>query len=183
MTRTRLRPAYTTEQLAEVYRTPHDHTRWADHHLRVDVTIEVARWMCRQHGLQTVSDLSCGDAAIANALTETAVLGDYAPGYTYQGPIERTIDEIPPVDLFICSETIEHLDDPDMVLRKIRAKARCLVLSTPEGETGDSNPEHYWGWTSPDVEEMLRAAGFTPVVHNVLGLRETVYDYQIWGCR
>jgi hypothetical protein len=172
------------EQLAQVYRAPHDHTRWADHLLRVDVTIQVARWLAALNGCRSVADLSCGDAAIARALDmDTVILGDFAPGYEHQGPIEDTLDRIGPVDLFVCSETVEHLDDPDAVLKQIHTKARCLVLSTPVGETGDGNPEHYWGWDTDDVAAMLVGAGWRTVSLTEIKLRPNwVYDYQIWAC-
>jgi hypothetical protein len=183
--RVRLRPAYSREQLAQLYAKPHDHTQWIDHHLRVGVTVEFARWFVAC-GVQTVADLSCGDATIARSLDiaeENLLLGDFAPGYKWTGPIEDTIHRIRDVDLFICSETLEHLDDPDKVLKELRAKTRYLVLSTPEGETSTGNPEHYWGWDSAEVGRMLQAAGFTPEIHTVLELREYGYDFQIWGCR
>ncbi|MFI6496898.1 hypothetical protein [Nonomuraea typhae] len=181
--RLRLRPAHTPERLAEIYAQPHDHTRWIDHHLRVGVTIEFCRWFTAC-GVQTVADLSCGNAAIANALdVEERLLGDLAPGYQWTGPIEDTIHQIRNVDLFVLSETLEHLDNPDAVLKEIRAKTRYLVLSTPEGETGKANIEHYWGWDSAEVESMLIVAGFRPEIHTVLELREYGYDFQIWGCR
>jgi hypothetical protein len=185
MNRIRLRPAHSPPDLQRIYAQPHQHNQWPDHRLRVNVTAEIAQWMADEHRARSVADLSCGDATIARRLTgmERVVLGDFAPGYPIVGPIERTVEQLEPVDLFVLSETLEHLDDPDAVLRQIRAKARCLVLSTPEGEQDDGNPEHYWGWDSEAVEAMLTAAGWTPVVHNLLGLRETVYDYQVWGCR
>lgn len=184
MTRTRLRPAYTPEQLAELYAAPHDHTRWDDHRLRVAVTIETCRWVAARSDVRTVADLSCGDAAIARALhADRVILGDYAPGYDHTGPLEATIEEIDPVDLYVCSETLEHLDDPDTVLKQIRAKTRHLVLSTPVDAGQDANPEHYWSWDRQGVEAMLTAAGFTVDVYTALDLRPGGYYYSfgIWA--
>lgn len=186
MMRTRLRSMPTADELARLYAVPHDHTRWPDHLYRVDVTTAMAGQLLPLGG--TLADLSCGNAAIAKRLASSHVagkvtLGDYAPGYSLTGAIEQTIDLIDPVDLFICSETIEHLDDPDAVLKKIRAKTDRLVLSTPDGETNNWNPEHVWGWDSEAVEAMLRAAGFAPVVHTTVDTsRMGGYVYQIWGC-
>ena len=160
------------------------HTNWADHIVRVQATIATARYF--EKWSDTVADLSCGDETIINALDiSTKYSGDYAPGYEYVGPIEKTIDEIPSVDLFICSETLEHLDDPDFVLRKIRQTTNFLVLSTPNGEDNDSNPEHYWGWNNEDVKAMLVQAGFEPVIYQELNFFEpqNIYNYQIWGCK
>lgn len=187
MMRVRLRPMPSVDELAAMYAEPHDHTRWDDHRFRVDVTSALAHHLLPRGG--TVADLSCGDAAIAVRLgashDATLVLGDFAPGYAFHGPIEETIEQIPDVDLFVCSETIEHLDDPDMVLAAIRRKAKTLLLSTPEGETDDRNPQHVWGWDCEAVEKMLRDAGFAPAVYNLLDLRPAggTYAFQIWACR
>lgn len=190
MTRTRLRPKHSDEVLRQIYATPHDHTQWADHLLRVEVTTKIAQWVARQKGLSSFSmaDLSCGDAAIANAVgSQIRHLGDFAPGYQYTGPIEKTIYQIPDVDMFICSETIEHLNDPDEVLYQIGQKAQTLIVSTPVGETNDNprdeNVEHYWGWDIVDVVDMLENAGWEVIVSNVLELPGWTYDYQIHGCR
>lgn len=186
MTRRRLRPAYTPAQLAEIYAHPHDHSRWEDHRIRVGVTTEVCRWFTRRGDVHTVADLSCGDGAIARALdAERLILGDYAPGYDHTGPIETTIEQIPPVDLYICSETLEHLDDPQTVLERIRPKTKYLVVSTPVDRFDDANPEHYWAWDKTGVDEMLTTAGFHVEVYCPLDLRPAGYYYcfGIWGCR
>ncbi len=182
MTRQRLRPAHTAEQLAGIYPQPHDHRRWRDHHVRVDTTIALARGV---EDVEMVADLSCGNGAIAKAVgAPITILGDYAPGYPICGPIEDTIQQIPDVDLYVCSETIEHIDDPDSVLKLIRAKARHLVLTTPVDNWGDANIEHYWAWSRADVETMLTAAGWTVQVTNILDMRGawSPYQFGMWVC-
>lgn len=185
--RKRLRPTPTPDELAQLYATPHRHTDFADHLVRVDVTTAIAHNMLQPGWV--VADLSCGDAAIAERLQGShgarLILGDYAPGYEHTGPIEETIHRIAdPVDLFICSETIEHLDDPDKVVAAIREKTQRLVLSTPDGEEDDANPEHIWGWDGEAVGHMLVAAGFRPEIFTLLDLRPAgfVYAFQIWAC-
>jgi hypothetical protein len=187
VTRTRLRPAHAPEKLAEIYAEPHDHTRWSDHRLRVAATVELARWLTADEPIAAAADLSCGDGVILRSLDGGELhFGDFAPGYDHTGPIEQTITEIPPVDLFVCAETIEHLDDPDKVLAGIRAKARMLVLSTPVDAWFDRNPEHYWAWSRADVEAMAQAAGFHPVVYTAVDFRPLGpqhYQFGIWGLR
>lgn len=183
--RKRLRPYPSPDELARLYATPHDHARWVDHHYRVDVTSAVAALAMPYGG--TVADLSCGNATIVNRLVglrgARATLGDYAPGYELTGPIDQTISKIENVDLFVLSETLEHLDDPDAVLEQIRKKTTALILSTPDGEDNDANPEHVWGWDAEAVEEMLRRAGFTPTIHTTVDThRIGGYSYQIWVC-
>lgn len=186
MTRRRLRPAHSPDDMARIYARPHDHTDWDDHRLRVGVTIEACRWFTRQGDVRTVADLSCGDAAIGRALdVERLILGDYAPGYEHTGPIETTIEQIEPVDLFICSETLEHLDGPDTVLKQIRARTNYLVLSTPVDRFDDANVEHYWAWDRRAVDAMLTDAGFTTDIYCAVDTRPAglYYKFGIWAVR
>lgn len=183
MTRVRLRPAHTPEGLTQLYPTPHDHTQWPDHIERVKATIA----MVTAHGtVASAADLSCGSGAVL-AATDAACryYGDIAPGYEMHGPIEQTIEDIPPVDLFVCCETLEHLDDPDSVLKAIRRKARALVLSTPLDAWGDTNIEHYWAWSQDDVERMLADAGFFVNTYTYLDYRASggYYSFGVWGAR
>lgn len=188
MTVVKLRDYPTDEELARLYAVPHDHRRYpADHDIRVRQTIEVGRWLAKHHRpVKSIADLSCGNAAIANGIAQadtTLYLGDYAPGYEFTGPIEQTLDQLPQVDMLICSETIEHLRAPQDVLEQIWGKARSLVLSTPIGETdGTGNPEHVWGWEVGDIREMLGHVGWTVKILTRLELPDYVYDFQIWGC-
>lgn len=184
MFRKRLRPQWSPEQLAEIYATPHDHKRWGHGHwLRVEATIVLGTWMVTDFGLRSGADLSCGNGEILNRLPlSQRLLGDYASGYVYKGEIENTIDHIPDVDLFVCSETIEHLDEPEAVLCQIRAKSRYLLLSTPIGEDDLGNPEHLWGWDQEAVKAMLEDCGWEVIARNDLILEDT-YSYQIFACR
>jgi hypothetical protein len=195
VTRIRLRAAYNPATLAAIYDTTYCHAAWPDHVIRVAETITAGRELIRATGAPaTIADLSCGDGAIARALgAEVAqsgavrvLLGDLTPGWEFCGPIEETLGQLTHVDLFICTETIEHLDDPDSVLAEIRRRSGSLLVSTPVGEETSANPEHYWGWDTTDVRDMLITAGWTPVTEMVMSWRdENNHDwlYQIWGCR
>jgi hypothetical protein len=175
------------EELGKLYATPHQHERWTDHRIRVDVSATLAYHLLEPGNL--VVDLSCGDAAIAQRLAAARgarlILGDFAPGYEHTGPIEETLQKVglAQADLWILSETLEHLDDPDAVLREIRLRSKRLLLSTPDGEADDSNPEHIWAWDSEEVGRMLVTAGFEPLIHTRLDLRPAgfLYCFQIWA--
>lgn len=174
------------DELAVMYEKPHDHSLYgAGHWLRVEQTIVLGNWLATDFALSTAADLSCGNGAILNRIDrlQHRVYGDFAFGHQIQGPIEHTIDQIHPVDLFVCSETIEHLDDPEMVLRKIRQKSRYLLLSTPIGENDLGNPEHLWGWDQDAVGVMLLETGWSELLARTDLVLPNTYSYQIWACR
>jgi len=183
----KLREFYTANELAELYPQPHDHAIYGrGHDIRVNTTIQLAKDMAHQVMASSVADLSCGNGAIAKALNiETTILGDYAKGYEYSGPLESNISKIKDVDLYICSESIEHVEDPSSVLNSIRKKSKSLVLSTPIDAWYDTNEEHYWAWNRQDVETLMMNAGWTPDVFIMLDT--TVfgepYIYGMWGCK
>lgn len=183
----KLREFHTAQELAELYPEPHDHAIYGrGHGIRVNTTIQLAKDMAYQVNAKSVADLSCGNGAIAKALNlDITILGDYAKEYQYSGPLEKNIENIDDVDLYICSESIEHVEDPSSVLNSIRKKSKSLVLSTPIEAWCDTNEEHYWAWNRQDVETLMKNAGWTPDVFIMLDT--TVfgepYIYGMWGCK
>ncbi len=181
-----LRPFYSAEELERIYASPYDHTRWEDHRIRVSVTIHVGRWMRDHIQAQSAADLSCGDGAILRGLDiPESVYGDLVPAthLNKTGHILETLEELSSVDLFVLSETLEHVENPRTLLSEIRSKSAALVLSTPEGEEGNGNPEHYWGWDRDDIRQLLEETGWDPVVCTLLNPQVPGgYTYQIWGC-
>lgn len=200
MTRKRLRPALTPEQLARTYAVPYDHRQWQDHELRVAQTITFGRWVVRLLGdrVRSGADLSAGDGTVLMGLPlerkvfgdltgqwEITGFGDRTGPWEITGQLEHTLPALEPVDLYVCTETLEHLDDPDLMLKTMRAKCRALLLSTPVDAWEDPNPEHYWAWSRADVEVMLRMAGFRPFVYSSVDFRELgpqYYEFGIWAC-
>lgn len=180
--RRQLRPFYTPEQLAQVYNHTYDHTHWEDHKERVAKTISLLDEFAADTKSRTIADLSCGDGAIVRGSRHPwslKTLGDY----TSTGPIEVALLTQSHVDMFLLSETLEHVENPDGLLHSIRAVADHLVLTTPHGEDHDENPEHYWGWTTDDLEEMLCAAGWTELTHELFTPESSgYYTFQMWRC-
>lgn len=177
----RLRPKWSDEELKQIYAAPHNHFIYGrGHGERVDKTIELVK----EHiTVNSVADLSCGNGHIAKSIgAETVILGDFAPGYPIEGPIEETIDLIPTVDAFVLSETLEHLDDPAFILNKINEKALALILTTPIDNWDDSNGEHYWSWDQEGVESLLDDTGWRVFAFDYVDSREygEPYKYGIW---
>jgi hypothetical protein len=180
--RVQLRPFYAPDELAEVYDHHYDHRRWPDHIERVTETVRVLDRFAAQTYARSVADLSCGDGAIVNQSGhpwKRRVMGDF----TSTGPIETALFDLAPVDMFVCSETVEHLVDPDAVLAKIGDVAQHLPLTTPCGEVGDENPEPYWGWDAEAVHDMLTAAGWSTRSMELFTPRSVrYYTFQVWSC-
>jgi hypothetical protein len=130
------------------------------------------------------ADLSCGDGKLLRELPylEERYYGDYAAGYEYHGPIEKTIYQIPPVDVFVLCETLEHLDDPISILLIIREKAKKLIFSTVLNETNDENPEHYWGWDRIGMAGLFEKTKWEPQIYRETEEHYGWYQFQIWGC-
>lgn len=188
MTRLRLRNAHTPEELARIYAKPHDSSHYGrGTTMRVEMTIGFAQAVWPGVETMLVADLMCGDGKIATNLGLTPVLGDIAPGYPITGPIEHTLDDLPVVDLFVLSEALEHLDDPEAVLRAIRERAEYLLVTTPMDAYNDlwENREHYWAWDRDGVEELLRAALWEVQAFASLDTRPLgePYHYGMWALR
>jgi hypothetical protein len=189
LTRVRLRDAYSGAQLRGLYDKPYDcFERGADHIERVMVTAGLAAGALTRFNLESAADLSAGNGAVLN-FASTMIRRPVqrhqsdlvpAPGLDDHGPVEETLERCPEVDLFICSETLEHLDDPDTVLYRISGKARYLIVSTPDGENNTINPEHYWGWDTEGIRGMLEANAFRPLSLLKFTPTPLYYTFQLW---
>ena len=187
----RLRADPDSVELKELYPEPHDHMAWgSSHDIRVQSTIEMGRWLGRQFPIRSIADLSTGNAAIPRGIADedtTLFLGDFANGYDIVGPLTETIEDIPHVDLFVLSETIEHVEDPEAVLRMIRDKSTLLLLSTPIGEDlnedGEANPEHLWGWDQEGMLSILNKSGWEETICRIDVVSSSTYSYQIWSMK
>ncbi len=180
--RKQLRPFYTPEEYANVYSTQFNHANWSAHIERVNKTIRVLDKFAYNTHSQSVADLSCGDGAILEG-SRHPWQKKWTGDYTTTGPIETTIQLLPHVDMFVLSETLEHIEDPDDLLVKIRDRTDHLLLTTPHGEDTDENPQHYWGWDREALALMLDAAGFNVGECELFTPKSNeYYTFQIWTC-
>lgn len=155
-------------------------------------------------GPKTVCDPACGDStvvAVAYQISafDKAYLGDISPDTInklvpgvlpfeterFVGDLHSTLEAIPPVDAIVLTEILEHLEDPDAVLRLARTKARWLAASSPICPDGtDHTDQHIWAFDMEGYREMLEAAGWTPRTWFTANAAGHPYaaGFQIWGC-
>lgn len=147
------------------------HTKWPDHRDRIERTIRLAKALRPT----SAADLAAGDGAVLDALDCPKQYGDIVPHLGWiTGPIEETVRQITPVDLFVSTETLEHLVDPLSHLQDIRRVADRLLLSTPvhrDSDRDDDNPEHLWMWDREGLEVLLYLAGWDVAVYTDVDYR------------
>jgi hypothetical protein len=173
----KLRRFMTPGERDTVYAHTYDHTQWPEHRERVQATIKIAQTLIDQHGLESVTDLSCGDGAIIDQLT----IPQKVKKDIEFDPIEITSLLMKPTDLFVCTETIEHLQAPWTVLEQLALKTKWLLVSTPlDEDPAIGNHEHYWSFSATDVANMLFQSGFITRTCTRLDDPAWTYTYQIW---
>lgn len=173
---------------------------WPDHRARTLVTAALIAWLRPN----TVLDPACGDGSI---VLRAATL--WAPEKLFLSDIsQRNVDHVvdcgPPspsifmhvarrdiipalgdgeADLIVLTEILEHLEDPDAIVRLARRHGQRLVASSPLMRPGqvDTNPEHLWMFDRDGYAEMLDAAGWKLQQFTFLQF-PTVYDFGIWVC-
>jgi len=173
--------------IAELYAKPYDHLQWDEHVERVRWTIaRLNTFLSLRSEIAFAVDLSCGDGAVLRGLSEPIdrMYGDLvdAPHLTIEhGPIEERVRQVTG-DLLICSETLEHLNDPYMFLHDASKSFKWVAITTPLGEDDpEKNYEHYWGWDTLGIATILDTTGWQGVWLDTLNL--PYYTYQMWIAR
>jgi len=176
----KLRRFYEPDALRQMYAHQYSVLKWTEHQARVARTLDLARPLIAEQQLETLADLSWGDRSIANGLSDLIVakhLNDITTGV----PIDVALTSVDAVDLFICTETIEHLEAPWTTLEAIALKTKWLLLSTPLDEPAATpNWEHYWSFSANDVGSMLTQAGFDRLRCVAFTEPDWEYVYQVW---
>lgn len=154
---------------------------------------------------RSVCDPACGDATVVMRAHDispiaSAVLGDLSPD-TLNGLVPRdlpfavdrrvgdafsTIESLDHVDAIVLTEILEHLEDPDALLRLAGTKADWLVASSPIVPDGlDHTEQHLWAFDIEGYREMLVETGWKPAVWLTANCTDHPYraGFQVWGCR
>lgn len=185
------------------YQVERSNSKWVEHELRKDVTGALIAWI----NPDSVLDPACGDGSVVTAALrfqpiKTIYLSDISQPNIDQLSVAAglrlalagahiacmSIEDMLTtftghVDVIILTEILEHVDDPDWILRLARERSRYLVASSPEMRPGqyDDNEEHLWMFDREGYREMLVDAGWKVQQYTHLGFQST-YDFQIWCC-
>lgn len=201
--RQQIRPFYNENELNKVYIDRGAYNAGGDIHTkRILFTKNLLSIAGIQEPIQSIADLSCGDGTLIHCLCKhynanEAYIGDYNKENidrtkeklknrdvkTLQGTIEKTIWEIPKkVDVLLMTEILEHLEDPDSIMKIAFYRAKSVIISTPLDEVGNGNPGHYWSWGKQDIYDMLYEIGWEPLIYSELTLLKPRSDlkFQFW---
>jgi SAM-dependent methyltransferase len=134
------------------------------------VRAPLARWLRDEAALADrrgrrprLLDVGCG-ARPYEPFFATAV-GEYV-GVDVANPaadLEGTVEAIPvpdgAFDLVLCTQTLEHADDPAHAVRELRrvvAPGGRVLASTHGVQVYHPNPDDYWRWTHAGLERLFR---------------------------
>jgi SAM-dependent methyltransferase len=80
--------------------------------------------------------------------------------------LEGTVEDIPAADgsfdLVLCTQTLEHANDPGRAVRELRrvvAPGGRVLVSTHGVQVYHPNPDDYWRWTHAGLERLFRENG------------------------
>jgi SAM-dependent methyltransferase len=85
--------------------------------------------------------------------------------------LEGTVEAIPvpdeSFDLVLCTQTLEHAEDPGRAVRELRrvvAPGGRVLASTHGVQVYHPNPDDYWRWTHAGLERLFRENAFWSAV-------------------
>lgn len=187
--RTRLLPEKPPE-----YTTTRNNYESVNHRVRALTTGAI---LASLDSVETFLDPACGDASILEAAYTlrkftSATLGDISHAQILainpEFPHTKVVSDIwtklsnsPKHDCVVLTEILEHLEDPDRILRLARSRGDWLVASSPIGDPEDGrNGEHLWAWDQSGYQEMLFDAGWDARLSCVQRFWGTPWNTQIW---
>lgn len=148
---------------------PKSSTTWA-------IRAPLARWLCAQAAelragpRVRILDVGCGVKPyypfFASAREYVGLDVQENPHADISGPIEAIPAEDDAFDIVLCTQVLEHVDDPAQAVRELRrvtAPGGRVLASTHGVMLYHPNPQDLWRWTHTGLEKLFRDAGFDEV--------------------
>ena len=135
------------------------------------VRAPLARWLrdeasraAARHEWPRLLDVGCGtkpyEPFFRDAVAEYVGVDVANPA----AELEGTVEDIPvrdgSFDLVLCTQTLEHANDPARAVRELRRVAGGRVLASTHGvQVYHPNPDDLWRWTHAGLERLFRENG------------------------
>jgi 2-polyprenyl-3-methyl-5-hydroxy-6-metoxy-1,4-benzoquinol methylase len=155
-----------------------NHLEQEEHWGRMSTAAELAHEAVALYELRSIVDLGSGDGGMLALLADLKVPSwgyDLCPPNVAFAQTARHVrvryadflrDKIEWGDLAVCTEVLEHLEDPHGFVRRIAQHSRALVASSPSCESAAvHDPCHAWVWDMAGYRAMIEGAGFSVAKH------------------
>jgi SAM-dependent methyltransferase len=134
------------------------------------VRAPLARWLREEAVLAAqrerrprLLDVGCGikpyEPFFAGAVAEYVGVDVANPAAELEGTVEAIPVPDASFDLVLCTQTLEHVDDPGRAvaeLRRVVAPGGRVLASTHGVQVYHPNPGDYWRWTHAGLERLFR---------------------------
>lgn len=114
----------------------------------------------------SVLDVGCGDKPYYPFFREaTSYVGldvQQNPNADLHGAVEAIPAEDNSFDIVLCTQVLEHVDDPAQAVRelhRVTAPGGRVLASTHGTQVYHPNPDDYWRWTHTGLERLFTANG------------------------
>ncbi len=161
--------------------------------------------LMRRERWQRVHDLGCGSGyKLVHTLGAFETAGfeleptlsflqeTYPDRAWHPAPPLGAAPSLPPADLVLCADVIEHVADPDAMLRTIAMMTRgpvvlstpCRALLYPPGSPRrrgpPANPSHAREWEMGEFADYLGSRGFRVAEHRISNRRQATQLVLAW---
>lgn len=157
------------------------HAEQPIHRPRMERVATMAKWLIPDFDIVSCADLGAGDGGLIEMIGFPEPLRIPPYGYDLMEVNVRYAvdvrgvdvrfrdfvnDEIEWAHLTICTEVLEHLEDPHKMVRKIAEHSDFLIASSPSRETAESHDAvHAWAWDMEGYRLLMESAGYTVLDH------------------